>query len=89
MSDKSQKNVARHYKKKQVESASPLKLIIMLYDAALDQLNKASLALEDESPNRIEKYHNALIAAQNIITELIASLDMEAGGEVAKNLFKL
>ena len=89
MAESQHKSIAKLYKRKQVESASPAQLIVMLYDAALDQLGKAELAMEDTTPRRIEKYHNALIACQNIITELISSLDLEKGGEIATNLFNL
>lgn len=84
-----QRQIAREYKKKQIESASPGQLIVMLYDGAIDHLNKALLALADKGPQRIEKFHNHLITAQNIITELTVALDLEKGGDIAANLFKL
>ena len=37
----------------------------------------------------IEKIHNNLVRVQNIITEFETSLDMETGGDFAKNLFAL
>jgi flagellar protein FliS len=84
-----QRQIAREYKKKQIESASPGQLIVMLYDGAIDHLNKALLAMEETGPHRIEKFHNHLITAQNIITELTVALDVEKGGDIAKNLFRL
>lgn len=84
-----QKTIAQEYKRKQIETAKPGELIVMLYDAALDSLKLAEQALKIEGPERIEKFHNALIKAQNIITELLVALDLERGGEVAKNLFRL
>ncbi len=83
------KEVAKHYKRKQIESATPVQLIILLYDGAIDYLNHAEASLQDNSVQSIETYHNNLIKAQDIITELISSLDMERGGEIAKNLHQL
>ncbi len=83
------KAVARAYKRKQIESASPGELVVLLYDGAIDSLNRAELASQEEGPERFELFHNAVIKAQNILTELMVSLDMEQGGELASNLFKL
>lgn len=77
---------AKQYQKQQVETASPEELLILMYDGAIRFLNVARKAMEEKN---IEKSHNNLIRAQHIITELMASLDMEIGGEVAQNLFRL
>ena len=37
----------------------------------------------------IEKINNHILKAQDVITELMASLDLEAGGEIAKNLLSI
>ena len=89
MYPKHSQDAAREYKRKQVETAKPGQLIVMLYDATLESLRKAEEANKVKNPENIEIYHNALIKAQNIITELMVALDMEKGGEVANNLFKL
>lgn len=80
---------SKTYKKQQIESASPGELVVLLYDGAIDYLTKAQNALNSDGLDRIEKFHNNLISCQNIITELTASLDMEKGGDIAKNLFRL
>ncbi|MCH1430200.1 MAG: flagellar export chaperone FliS [Chlamydiales bacterium] len=80
---------SKTYKKQQIESASPGELVVLLYDGAIDYLTKAQNALSSDGLDRIEKFHNNLISCQNIITELTASLDMEKGGDIAKNLFRL
>lgn len=83
-------DVAKMYKRKQIESASPGRLIVMLYDAALDHLEKAEKIWQGENTSdRVEKFHNHMMTCQNIITELTVALDMEKGGEIAKNLFRL
>lgn len=78
------------YKKRQIESATPSQLVLMLYDALIDQLNKAASVFEEvTTPQNIEKYHNLLIMCQHILTELMLSLDLENGGEIAHNLLRL
>jgi flagellar secretion chaperone FliS len=81
---------ARTYQAQSVLTASPGQLILMLYDGALRFLGHAKDALEskDESPRRIERIHTNLLKAQDIIVELRASLNMEAGDH-AKNLDRL
>ncbi len=58
----------------------------MLYDGAI---KNASFAVEHMKSGEIEKVHNCLIKAKNIVTELMATLNMEKGGDVAKNLQSL
>jgi flagellar protein FliS len=66
----------------------------MLYDEAVKQLDRGLELLTlntmgKKDPGRIEKISKAVLKAQEIITELMASLDFERGGEIAKNLFSL
>ena len=76
------KNPHREYLKNSVETATPLMLIIMLYDEAIKMCR---LAVKDMGINK-EGVQNKLIKAQKIVTELTVSLNMEAGGEVSENL---
>jgi flagellar protein FliS len=73
------------YQKVQVETADKGKLIILLYDGALKFLKFSRLAIEEDD---LEGANNNLLRCQDIITELITSLNPEAG-EVAKNLFSI
>lgn len=77
---------AEQYRKQQIETASPEEVLIMLYDGAIRFLNVARKAIEEKD---IEKSHNNLMKAQNIIIEFMNSLDMELGGEIAFNLYRL
>jgi flagellar protein FliS len=66
----------------------------MLYDEIVKQLDRGLelLALnngEKKDPGRIEKINKAVLKAQEIITELMVSLNFEQGGDIAKNLFAL
>lgn len=80
------------YRDASVKTASQGKLIIMLYDECIRQLT-AALEKFDESnkigTSNIEKFNNNIIKAQEVITELMVSLNMESGGEIAKNLLNL
>ena len=79
-------NYQNAYKKASVNTLDQNKLIIMLYDGAI---KNASFAVEHMKSGEIEKVHNCLIKAKNIVTELMATLNMEQGGDVAKNLQSL
>jgi len=81
-------NPLKTYRETQIRTASQGTLIVMLYDGAIRNI---SLALESlkEKPRKLDKISNYIIKAQDIITELIVSLDFEKGGEIAKNLFSL
>ncbi|GIV18748.1 MAG: flagellar protein FliS [Armatimonadota bacterium] len=74
------------YQRTQVDTASPAKLVVMLYDGAIRFLKQGQTAMQQG--NR-EKQNHCLVRAQRIITELASSLDLEAGGEIATNLMAL
>jgi flagellar protein FliS len=66
----------------------------MLYSEAVRQLEQALELLNlngtgKKDPGRIEKISNAVVKTQEIISELMVSLDFEQGAEIAKNLFSL
>ena len=88
------KNASSTYKETRITTASQGQLIIMLYEGAAKQLNLALELLElnntdKKDPGRIEQIGKALMKAEEIITELMVSLDFDQGGEIAKNLFAL
>jgi flagellar protein FliS len=74
------------YLKTAVMTATQEKLVVLLYDGALQALARADRALETRTSQEASR---ALGKALAIVGELRASLDMEAGGEIAKNLFAL
>jgi len=76
----------KQYQKNSVETASPEKLLIMLYDGAIQFLNKAKLSMEE---GEIEQTHKNLTGCQNIILEFMSTLDMKQGGDLAQNLYRL
>lgn len=82
------KNPLNAYREVSVRTATQGKLIVMLYDEAVKQLDQAISLLETKS-RQLDKVHNALIKTQDIITELMAGLDFDRGGEIARNLMSL
>ncbi len=86
---RNQSDIAKTYKKTQIESASPGRLIVLLYEGAIDFINRCEEAHKRQAENWIEEFHNNCIRAQNIVTELSVALDMEKGGDISKNLMRL
>jgi flagellar protein FliS len=79
-------NQLNAYQSAQVTSASPLQLVVMLYDGAVRFIKTGKDAMA--SGDLYAQNHN-LQKAQKIVTELISCLDMNQGGEVAQNLLAL
>lgn len=84
-------NSAKAYSKISLEtdvlSADPHKLTLMLFDGALLAISTATLHMQQKN---IAEKGLAISQAINIITNgLKASLDLEAGGELAERLFAL
>jgi flagellar protein FliS len=77
---------AQAYLQTQVQSRSPLELVVMLYDGALRYLRETIAAME--RGDLIAK-RDALSKSMAIIGELQGNLDLEQGGEVAATLENL
>lgn len=74
------------YQKTNIESADNLKLIIMCYEAAINDLKNAKELHEQKN---MEASYDKVRHAQDIVTELLVGLDYEQGGEIARNLSRL
>lgn len=74
------------YKSTQIKTASREQILLMLYDGAIKFMKQAKKALEN---NQNELAHEKLLKSQDIVTELMASLDMDVGGEIADQLYSL
>jgi flagellar protein FliS len=70
------------YLRTNIETASPEKLVVMLYDGLLRFLNQACIKIREK---KIEESHYFLIRSQNIVNELTMSLKQD-GSEMARNL---
>lgn len=66
-----------------IETASPEQLTLMCYDGVLKFLRRAEKACIE---NDLARLSEATGRAQAIVNELNVTLNMEAGGEIARNL---
>jgi flagellar protein FliS len=82
---------ARTYRSNAVLTASPGRLVLMLYDGALKalQLARESFARPETDMMRIQAINAQLLKAQAIIGELQSTLNHNAGGEFSRNLDRL
>lgn len=72
------------YKNNEILTATPERLMIMLYDAAIQFLFKAKTAINEN--NNSEICAN-IIGCQKILREFMKTIDLEGGIEVGKHLF--
>lgn len=76
------------YKETSIKTASQGKLIILMYDGVIKELDNA-IRLLDKGSRQLDKINSSIVKAQSLITELSASLDFEKGGKIAGSLFSL
>jgi len=74
------------YRKNEIETAAPGKVLLLLYDAAIQFLNKAKIEFEQ---GETEQVTTSIYSCQKIILEFMNTLDMENGGTLAENLYNL
>lgn len=75
------------YREITTQTASPGQLVLMLYDGAIQFLQKALLGFDlDDPAESYETINNNIIRAQNILHELNGTLNLEAGGRLAETL---
>lgn len=74
------------YRKQQVTTASPGQLVVMLYDAAIRQCKAAQEAIARQERDAAAR---SLLKAQDIVSELMSSLNVQAGGELGAALLRL
>jgi flagellar protein FliS len=76
-------NAYHAYRQTQTHTASPGELVVMLYRGAVRFVSKGIAALETQD---IQGAHTNLVRAQEIISELLGTLDLARGGEIADRL---
>lgn len=82
-------NYARHlrtYSENQIHTADPGTRLLMLYQGAIYFVGRAKSSLHEGDIGEKGRY---ILRAHNIISEFLASLDFEIGGEIARNLESL
>ena len=75
------------YKKVEISTASQNRLIVMLYDGAIKFLESACVSMDKK--HGTEEAHNNIVKAQEIIYELLSSLNYEAGEIADRPRFNL
>ena len=81
--------VNKQYSEVEIKTANKGKLIVLLYRGAIKFMNRAILQLEKKD---MEGKGNSLIRAQDIVLELLYSIDeqmLNEGNELAHNLQRL
>ena len=77
---------ASAYRQTEVQSRTPLELVVMMYDGALRFMAQARAAIERKNiPARREAIRRTL----SIMSELQSTLDMENGGVISEKLDSL
>jgi flagellar protein FliS len=74
------------YHRTAIETAEPIQLIILCYEAAMNDLKQAEELHERQEMNDA---YRKIRHAQDVITELLVGLDYERGGDIARNLNRL
>lgn len=67
-------------------SASPVQLVVMLYDGSLRFMEEGKRAIIAKD---LATQNAKLQRAQKIVMELMSTLNFNAGGEISKNLLSL
>ncbi len=74
------------YVKTSVETASPIKQIVLIYDKAITLMN---LVVESINNNDLKGKIEGIYEIETIIRALDSFLDFEKGGEIARNLHEI
>jgi flagellar protein FliS len=77
-------NPYQQYQQNTVNTATPGELTLMLYNGGLKFLKQAKIAIAEKN---IKEANNKICRVQDIITELMSSLNMEI--EISKSLYAL
>lgn len=76
----------KQYQTSNITTATPEKLMILLFDGAIQFLQKAKTAIAE---NNLQERSQSIENARKIIRELMRTIDLENGNDVSKNLFRL
>ncbi len=76
----------KQYQTNNITTATPEKLMIMLFDGAVQFLQKAKIAIEEKN---FQERSTNIESARKIVRELMRTIDLENGNDVSKSLFVL
>jgi len=71
------------YRDREIQTASPSRLVVLVFDCALSNLLRARRAVQT---NAIAERVDAVGKARDAIMELLVTLNVEQGGDIARNL---
>lgn len=74
------------YREMELQSASPERLVVFVFEQLVVNLERARIAMER---NDLELRVTALRRARGLVSELLATLDFEKGGAIATQLADL
>lgn len=74
------------YRDREIQTASPGRLVVLVFDCALSNLLRARRALQT---GNVEERITAVGKARDAIMELLVTLNVEQGGAIARNLQSL
>ena len=76
----------KQYQTNNITTATPEKLMILLFDGAIQFLLKAKVAIAE---NNYKERSANIDGARKILRELMRTIDLENGNDVSKQLFRL
>lgn len=76
----------KQYQTSNIATATPERLMILLFDGAIQFLQKAKAAIAE---NNLQERSTNIESARKIIRELMRTIDLENGNDVSKKLFRL
>ena len=84
--NKIQQDAQENYQATQIATATKEQLLLITYDIGIRSCQTAEGALEEKD---YEVSNRELVRAQNVIRELMVTLNVDRGGEVAESLMRL
>ncbi len=82
-------DVARLYKETSIKTADNGKIILMLYEKAIESLEIALSVLQEKDFRNYDVVNNKITHAQEIITELAGALNRDVAPDLCDNLLNI
>ena len=90
MVDNKTENAQYTYQATQISTATKEQLLLITYDIAIRSCRMAEAALNPDSQHQdYDQAHREILRAQDVIRELMVTLNTEKGGDMAQNLMLL
>jgi flagellar protein FliS len=89
MADNKSQAAQSTYQATQISTATKEQLLLITYDIGIRSCRMAAAALEPGESQDFDVAHRETLRAQEVIRELMVTLNTEKGGEMAQNLMRL